>query len=477
MNEPSALPSTAAEELLRCWIGLDPHSIGEAAIRRAVRLRMLSLGIDDVQTFVRLVETDKTERDRLVEEVVVAESWFFRDHQVYDHLRRFVAARIKARPGEPVRILSAPCAAGEEPYSIAMSLLDSGLQPEQFRIDAIDISRVALSKAKTARYSPNAFRNADSGFRDRWFRMDGGSAVLDESVSRCINFAWANILEVSFVTGAIDSGRAPYDVVFCRNLLIYLTTDARSAVERSIDRLLKEDGIVVLGAAEPAILQGNWVADSVGSTFTLRRGVSGESARWPSLASRSALAAPRRPKPTLPPPNTVASYPAPSPQPPQARPSRFPAPASFPAPLAPPPTPLSHSPTPLSPPPTPTTSADLRCEDSGGGSATQSVPLILADVNALANARRFSEAIALCESAQRDIGPSAELYFIAGIMHQTSGSLAIAEDCFQKTLYLDASHDEALLALSLLAEQRGDSGQAAQYRRSALRVVERKGDR
>ncbi len=463
MNEPSALPSTAAEELLRCWIGLDPHSIGEAAIRRAVRLRMLSLGIDDVQTFVRLVETDKKERDRLVEEVVVAESWFFRDHQVYDHLRRFVAARIKARPSDPVRILSAPCAAGEEPYSIAMSLLDSGLQPEQFRIDAIDISRVALSKAKTARYSPNAFRNADSGFRDRWFRMDGGSAVLDESVSRCINFAWANILEVSFVTGAIDSGRAPYDVVFCRNLLIYLTTDARSAVERSIDRLLKEDGIVVLGAAEPAILQGNWVADSVGSTFTLRRGVSGESARWPSLAGRSALPAPRRPKPTLPPPNTAPSYPAPSPQPPQARPSRFPAPAP--------------SPTPPAPPPTSTKSADLRCEDSGGGSATQTVHLILADVNALANARRFSEAIALCESAQRDIGPSAELYFIAGIMHQTSGSLAIAEDCFQKTLYLDASHDEALLALSLLAEQRGDSGQAAQYRRSALRVVERKGDR
>lgn len=147
MNEPSALSSTAAEELLRRWIGLDPHSIGEAAIRRAVRLRMLSMGIDDVQTFIRLVETDRTQRDRLVEEVVVAESWFFRDHQVYDHLRRFVAARITARPGDPVRILSAPCAAGEEPYSIAMSLLDAGLQPEQFRIDAIDISRVALKRA------------------------------------------------------------------------------------------------------------------------------------------------------------------------------------------------------------------------------------------------------------------------------------------------------------------------------------------
>ena len=456
MNEPSALPSTAAEEVLRRWIGLDPHSIGEAAIRRAVRLRMLSLGLDDVQSFVRLVETDRTERDRLVEEVVVAESWFFRDQQVYDHLRRFVAARIAARPTDPVRILSAPCAAGEEPYSIAMALLDSGLHSDQFRIDAIDISRVALSKAQTARYSPNAFRNADSGFRDRWFRMDGATAVLDEAVSRCIRFAWANILEESFVSGALDAGRAPYDVVFCRNLLIYLTPDARAAVERSIDRLLKPDGIVVLGAAEPAILQGNWVADSAGSTFTLRRGGSGETARWPSVAAGPATNARR-------PPDVRGRRP-----PPPASPNR-----SVSRPPSSLPTPSIDGPAPVAPPslaPTPDDAATAAPKP-------KNVPQTLAEVNALANARRFTEAIALCESAQKELGPSAELYFIAGIMHQTSGNLTVAEDCFHKTLYLDGTHDEALLALSLLAEQRGDRGQADQYRLSALRVVERKGDR
>jgi len=462
MNQTPALPSTAAEEVLRRWIGLDPHSIGEAAIRRAVRLRMLSLGLDDIQAFFRLVETDRTERDRLVEEVVVAESWFFRDQQVYDHLRRFVAARIGARPGDPVRILSAPCAAGEEPYSIAMALLDSGLHPEQFRIDAIDVSRVALSKAQTARYSPNAFRNADSSFRERWFRMDGGSAVLDEAVSRCIRFAWANILEESFVSEALDSGRAPYDVVFCRNLLIYLTPDARAAVERSIDRLLKPDGIVVLGAAEPAILQGNWGADSSGSTFTLRRGGSGNTSRWPSLAA-GPTTAPRRPRP----PKAASRVHQPKAAVRSA--SRHPTPTT---PITPPP--LSslvgkgHT-SPQAPVPPP--------NEAATGPRPQNVSQTLAEVNALANARRFKEAIALCESAQKDLGPSAELYFIAGIMHQTSGSLTVAEDCFHKTLYLDGTHDEALLALSLLAEQRGDRGQAEQYRRSALRVVERKGDR
>lgn len=458
MNQPPALPSTAAEEVLRCWIGLDPHSIGKAAIRRAVRLRMLSLGLDDIQAFVRLLETDRSELDRLVEEVVVAESWFFRDQQVYDHLRRFVSARIAARPGDPVRILSAPCAAGEEPYSIAMALLDSGLRFEQFRIDAIDISRVALLKAQTARYSPNAFRNADSGFRNRWFRMDGGSAVLDEAVSRSIRFAWANILEESFVSGALDSGRAPYDVVFCRNLLIYLTPDARACVERSIDRLLKPDGIVVLGAAEPAILQGNWVADSAGSTFTLRRGGSGETARWPSLAAHSSTAL-RRPA-------------AASPRSHQPKATARLAPR-HPAPITPPPLSLfvdgqGHT-APQAPVPPP--------DETVTGPRPLNVSQTLAEINGLANARRFKEAIALCESAQKDAGPSAELYFIAGIIHQTSGSLTVAEDCFHKTLYLDGTHDEALLALSLLAEQRGDRGQAEQYRRSALRVVERKGNR
>jgi chemotaxis protein methyltransferase WspC len=455
MNDSPALRSRAAEEVLRRWIGLDPHSIGEAAIRRAVRLRMLALGIDDVPSFVLLVEADRTELDRLVEEVVVAESWFFRDQQVYDHLRRFVSARLAARPGDPVRILSAPCAAGEEPYSIAMTLLDAGLAPEQFRVDAIDISHVALSKAQAARYSPNAFRNADNGFRDRWFRMDGSTAVLAPTVSRCIRFAWANILEDSFVTGSLDSGRAPYDVVFCRNLLIYLTPDARAAVERSIDRLLKPDGVVVLGAAEPAILQGHWVADSTGSTFTLRRGTSRDSARWPAISSRSPATPGRRPAPT------ASTSVRPRPLETTVR-SPFPKSPVDPETSAevPVPTPSTRAPVPA-----PTTNAEI---------PRRTIPRTLAEVNALANAMRFAEAIALCEEAQRELGPSAELYFLAGIMHQSSGNAALAEDCFHKTLYLDGSHEDALLALSILSDQRGERDQADQYRRSALRAIARK---
>jgi len=286
----------AAEDLLREWIGLDAATIGQASVARAVRDRMAAAGCTDVDAYVAAARTDPAERDRLVEQVIVAESWFFRDRQVFDFVAD-VAATVAAFPGRsPVRILCAPCASGEEPTSVAMALLDAGLASTQFVIDAVDVSHAALERARRGRYSANAFRNADAGYRDRWFRMDGSAAVLDERVRGCVRYAWANILDRGFA-----DGRDPYDVIFCRNLLIYLTPEARAAVERTLDRLLRPDGVLVLGAAEPPIMRGDWIPAGAASVFALRRGVhappdGGRSA----AAARPASASPTRTAATAP---------------------------------------------------------------------------------------------------------------------------------------------------------------------------------
>ena len=464
MNESPFPPSSAAEELLRRWIGLDPHSIGEAAIHRAVRLRMVAMSIDDVSTYVRLLENESAERDRLVEEVVVAESWFFRDPQVYEHVRRFVGSRLSTTPsGPPVRILSVPCAAGEEPYSVAMALLEAGIAPERFQIDAIDVSRVALNRALAARYSPNAFRNADGSYRNRWFHDEGGMAVLDDAVRACVRFSWGNVLEESVLTETLGAGRGSYDVIFCRNLLIYLTPAARGAVERAVDRLLTPDGIVVVGAAEPAILRGRWVAYAPGSSFTLRRATPADSPRWPdAVAGRRGPQA--FPRPRAAGVGSTAARPEPA--------RREPLPGAAPrgtdrTPSAPAMAGVGTS----------AETASTIPVQPDVSPLPASVPETLSAANALANARRFTEAVALCEGYLQANGPSPELYFMAGMIHQTSGNLDGAEDCFHKTLYLDGTHEDALLALSLLAESRGQEEQAEQYRRSARRVVERKGRR
>lgn len=409
----------AAAAVLREWIGLDAATIGMPALARAIRGRMETVGIADADAYAAAVRTDPTERDRLVEDVIVAESWFFRDRQVFDFVAD-VAITLAALPGRsPVRILCAPCASGEEPYSVAMALLDAGLQPAQFVVDAVDVSRAALERAQRGRYSANAFRNADCSFRDRWFRADGSGSVLDDRVRRCVRFAWANLLDDRSLA---DHG--PYDVVFCRNLLIYLTADARGSMERTLDRLLRPDGILVLGAAEPPILRGDWIPAGAASLFALRRGVH-LPRRLPAADARGAVPA----SPTTPSPAAARMRTA-SAAPPAAR---EPAVERLPA------------------------LAD-----------------VLEQAGALANARRHLEALELCERHRPELPPSPELFFLMGMLHQSLGDLDRAEGCLHKTLYLDADNEEALLALALLARQRGDVRMAETYHRSAARALARK---
>ncbi|MEX0669364.1 MAG: protein-glutamate O-methyltransferase CheR [Pirellulales bacterium] len=407
---------TGAEQLLREWIGLDAMTIGRAALARAVRGRMAALGIDDPERFVAIVRSDRGERDRLVEEVIVAESWFFRDRQVFAFVADF-AITLAALPGRaPVRILCAPCASGEEPYSVAMALLDAGLTPGQFVIDAIDVSHAALDRAHRGRYSANAFRNTDNSFRDRWFRVDGSGAVIDDAVRAGVRFAWANLLDDDF-----SAERDRYDVIFCRNLLIYLTAEARGRVEQTVDRLLRPDGILVLGAAEPPIMKGDWIPAGGASVFALRRGI--------HLAPRATTAAATTPATT----------------------------------------PVRHPPTSRRGTAAPTPPA-VAAEDP-----TPTLEDVLERAGGLANERRYLEALEFCELARPRLAPAPELFFLMGMLHQSLGDLDRAEGCFHKTLYLDAAHEEALLALALLARQRGDARMAETYRQSAARVLARKG--
>ena len=399
---PATAPEWGAiERLLAAAIGLDPAIIGRSAVIRAVRTRLDGEAGQDLAGYVRRLEGDAAERDRLVEEVVVPESWFFRDRQVFEYLARHACGLAVRRPRVPIRILSIPCASGEEPYSIAMALLDAGLQPAEFSIDAVDVSRRALERAARGRYSANAFRNADTSFRDRWFHTTGGQSELDARVRGCVRFERGNLLDPLF---GLD--RPPYDVVFCRNLLIYFDAPARQTAERVLGRLLAPEGLLVLGAAEPPILRGDWSAAEGPAMFALQRG--------PVAAA---------PRPAAPPPR------------------RTPAPA---------PRPAATAPASTTPPP--------------------SLAAILEAAGDLANAGQHAEALAACERARTSCPPTPELFFLMAVLHQTLGDLDRAEACFHKTLYLDATHVDALLALTLLAERRGDGRMAETYRQSAARI-------
>ena len=416
------------EDRLARAIGLDTASVGTHLIKRAVQTRMSAAGVDNLADFVKLVDGSEAELQALVEEVVVPESWFFRDSRPFEVLGQHVRSRRASDPSGPLlRVLSLPCAGGEEPYSIAMTLMDAGLSSAQFRIDAVDISDRVLAKARRGLFSRNAFRGPYSSFQSRYFQQGPEGFALDPSVKGTVRFVRGNLIDP-----ALLADQPPYDVIFCRNLLIYLDRDARERALDAFDRLLTPSGLVFIGHSETLSFPSSRfvMADESGSFAYRRASPDATEAR----ARRRESSRPR-PTPTRPPARFL----------PAIKPPSLPAPApvrALPAPVA-----STKSSTPLE-----------RASD-------------------LANGRHFEEAIRLCQQTIREDGPTARAFFLLGIIRQAAGDESEAEACFHKSVYLDGQHDEALLALALIAKRRGDHPSAAGYHRRATRALQDKGTR
>jgi chemotaxis protein methyltransferase WspC len=423
------------EDLLASRIGLDPASVGSTLIVRAARRQMKALGLDRLDAYEDRIRSSGPELQALVEEVIVAESWFFRDEQPFECFREYVRAhRHKSLPAPPLRILSLACAGGEEPYSIAMTLLDLGLPPRRFLIDAIDISAHQLAIARGGIYSPNSFRGRDLGYRDRHFRPHPAGYELDPTIRGAVQFLHANVLDPDLLERS-----SAYDVVFCRNLLIYLSAPARVGVVAVIDRLLAPEGLLIIGHADRLDLSGTPVRfTAVGgpACFAYRRAARGH-ASLPGLPF----------EPAQPVPHWVAR-PSTSTTAPAARAPVHDGGARF--------QPGGPDETAVSP------------------AAGDSPATLLEQAADLANQGRFSEAVAACQQHLQHVGLSADAYYLMGMICQAAGDRRRAEECFHKVVYLDPRHDEALLSLALLAERRGDLAAATGFRRRAERTMTRK---
>src|SRR3982074_983393 len=198
-------------------MGLDAESIGVASVERAVRERLAARGLEDVQVYWEQLSAVEQELQELIEAIVIPETWFFRDPQAFTALVQVVREEWLAKHLEgALRLLSLPCSTGEEPFSMAMALLDGGLPPSRFHIDAIDISTRAIAWAEQGTYGKNSFRSKDLSFRDRYFEPAERGHRLSDGVRRQVHFRHGNLLSAGWLHGAHG-----YDVIFCRNVLIY----------------------------------------------------------------------------------------------------------------------------------------------------------------------------------------------------------------------------------------------------------------
>jgi len=254
-------------QLLRETIGLDPESIGQPAVERAIQERQAASGLTDARAYCARVLMSKDELQALVESVVVPETWFFRDPGAFDALSAVVRHGALPMATEPLRLLSVPSSTGEEPYSMAMALLDAGVPSARFQVDAMDVSRTALERAAAAVYGRNSFRGSGTLGRDHHFETAPGGRRVCERVRRQVRFRHGNLLSSPFLPG-----RDRFDIIFCRNLLIYFDRPTQNRVIDGLGALLKPDGLLFVGSSEGGLaLSHGYVSAKLPMAFAFRR--------------------------------------------------------------------------------------------------------------------------------------------------------------------------------------------------------------
>lgn len=414
---------TPTQAMLHAATGL---SLSKAVVDRAIGLRMEQTGVRDAGAYLEGMTPEELEA--LVEEVVVPESWFYRDPQAFQAAADYIAARLAATPERMLRILSVPCAGGEEPYTMAMVLSDAGIPRERFVIDAVDISLACIERARRGVYGRNAFRNQDMGFRERHFTACGDDEFrIDDDIRKQVRFKQSNMLDAD-----LDARAGSYDVIFCRNLLIYFDKPTTRAAIAKLDQLLRRDGLLFVGYAEvPSLCQHGFAPLPYAQAF----GVTREATVERRKVARAAAPAPSLPPPVRPP--TLPARPASTAAPTRSRSQR------------PPPAPAAPS-TPAAP-----------AED------------LLADARRLADLGQLKEAEGKCRDYLAQVPDSAEAYFILGLLNELTKKLRQAEDYWKRCIYLQPDHYEALCHLALLAETNSDSATAAALKARAARIYKR----
>lgn len=233
-----------------CGIYFDDSS--KYLVERRLSRRVVLNRLEDFRDYYRLLLYDRRRDEELaaiVDILTVNETYFFREQNQLKAFIEEVCLEIKNLRSDTrrLRIWSAGCSTGEEPYTLAMMLLESMKLFEGWDIEIVasDINQRVLHQARKGVYRKASFRSTEERIIKKYFTEEGGDYALKDEVKKLVTFSSLNLLDamkVRFI-GAVD-------VIFCRNVLIYFHPEAKKKVIDMFHQRLNDGGYLLLGHAE-----------------------------------------------------------------------------------------------------------------------------------------------------------------------------------------------------------------------------------
>ena len=458
-TEPSPPFCATAAETIRRRTGLTFNQVRRGALEAGLVRAMRRAGTPDSQAYLARLETDDELLDDLVSEITIGETYFFRDPQQFEVIRDHLLPDILTRrpPPHPVRVWSAGCASGEEPYTMAILAHELGIG-DQVRILGSDLSRAALGRARQARYTPWSLRGVPAGTVERHFERAGAGDtwVLRPGIRQLVEFGYLNLATDAYPS--LRSGIWGMDLIVCRNVLIYLDGATIDGVVHRLLATLADDGWLVLGASDPPLADYapcEVVITDAGLAYRRLRG--GRTHHWypaaevrPKVAEWTPVSVPvAQPDSGAPPP------PAPEPAPAEASDTPVDVEEAFQAYAR-----LDYD-----------RASDVARQIVAQPGAAPDVWVLL--VRAAANRGDLETAGRECMAGLEQHPMCAELVYLHGLLLAEGGRLKEAAVAFRRALYLDRALAVAHLTLGRVLSQLGDRDGARRALRNADRVLSR----
>jgi len=395
-------------------IGADVELLGIKSVETAVASEMRANGIKKVKDYINIIDNDYLKFNLLIEKIVVPKTWFFRNKDSFLYLKNNFLLKWRMNKNNFLNVLSIPCSTGEEPYSIAATLIEGGLKKQDFHIDAFDISQKSISIAKKGVYSKRHTHIEDLPYAKGYIHCKEDNYIVDDRLSETVSFKKYNLMNLN--------KRKKYDIIFCRNIFIYLNNEAREIVLENLKKILKKEGVIFTGHAEIGIfLNSGFNKVNSKNSFVCKIGDNGNNE---NIVNKVHVKRKKRIKKRVVVSNKQLVF-----------------------------------------------RNDI--EKDKKVLKNDNEELLREKIINLSDSGKYDEAMALCNEYLNKYSLNAEIFCIRGLIYQLKNDFDEAENDFTKAIYLDPYYYEALLHKSNLLTRKGKNEKAEMYRVRAKRVEER----
>jgi two-component system, chemotaxis family, CheB/CheR fusion protein len=234
-------------DYLKSSNGFDFTGYKRSSLKRRIQKRMQSVHIEEFDRYRAYLEANPDEFAPLFNTILINVSSFFRDEEAWEFMASKVIPRLlETKPAlSPIRVWSAACAGGQEPYTVAMQLAEAlGIDDyvRRVKIYATDLDEEALDEARQARYDQRALESVPEALRKKYFLAENGTSVFHVGLRRTVIFGRHDLIQNAPISHV--------DLLLCRNTLMYFNVNAQSRILSRLHFALDENGFLMLGRAE-----------------------------------------------------------------------------------------------------------------------------------------------------------------------------------------------------------------------------------